>query len=282
MTRRRVTIPAATANGAKIKRLAHNIKGEGGSFGFDPLSEIGAELERSASEANAEASRKLALRQQRHDRVVLVVLIAISRRARRPWITGVAINRLERMPRPVRYKDGMKVIGIAGWSGAGKTTLLTRVIPCLTARGLRVSTIKHAHHNFDFDKPGKDSHAHRMAGATEVLVGSSSRWAIVHELRQEAEPTLLSKGGVETIASWTKRPAERPEGVESPMPLGTDGGADDRIVQLCFIERDPRTVWDSFRQYGKTIDAGGVGHVTFAAPFFPTDVGTDRYTDQLW
>ena len=84
----------------------------------------------------------------------------------------------------------MKVIGIAGWSGAGKTTLLTRVIPLLTARGLRVSTIKHAHHAFDVDQPGKDSHAHRMAGATEVLVSSASRFALMHELRGDREWTL--------------------------------------------------------------------------------------------
>src|SRR5215218_4763102 len=84
----------------------------------------------------------------------------------------------------------MKVIGIAGWSGAGKTTLLTRVIPLLAARGLRVSTIKHAHHGFDVDQPGKDSHSHRIAGATEVLIGSSTRFALVHELRGAAEPTL--------------------------------------------------------------------------------------------
>jgi molybdopterin-guanine dinucleotide biosynthesis adapter protein len=86
----------------------------------------------------------------------------------------------------------MRIIGLAGWSGSGKTTLLTKVLPRLVGRGLKVSTIKHAHHNFDLDKPGKDSHAHRMAGATEVLVGSSSRWAIVHELRQESEPTLAA------------------------------------------------------------------------------------------
>jgi molybdopterin-guanine dinucleotide biosynthesis protein B len=84
----------------------------------------------------------------------------------------------------------MKVIGIAGWSGAGKTTLLTRVIPCLAARGLRVSTVKHAHHAFDVDQPGKDSHTHREAGATEVLVSSASRWALMHELRGEPEWTL--------------------------------------------------------------------------------------------
>jgi molybdopterin-guanine dinucleotide biosynthesis protein B len=84
----------------------------------------------------------------------------------------------------------MKVIGIAGWSGAGKTTLLTRVIPCLTARGMRVSTIKHAHHDFDVDQPGKDSHTHRTAGATEVLVSSANRWALMHELRGEGEMAL--------------------------------------------------------------------------------------------
>ena len=84
----------------------------------------------------------------------------------------------------------MRIIGLAGWSGSGKTTLLTKVIPRIVARGLKVSTVKHAHHSFDMDRPGKDSHSHRMAGATEVLVGSANRWAVVHELRGEAEPTL--------------------------------------------------------------------------------------------
>ena len=84
----------------------------------------------------------------------------------------------------------MKVIGIAGWSGAGKTTLLTRVIPLLAARGLRVSTIKHAHHAFDIDQRGKDSHTHRMAGATEVLISSANRFALIHELRGATELAL--------------------------------------------------------------------------------------------
>ncbi len=84
----------------------------------------------------------------------------------------------------------MKVIGIAGWSGAGKTTLLTRVIPLLAARGLRVSTIKHAHHAFDIDQPGKDSHTHRQAGATEVLISSANRFALIHELRGATELAL--------------------------------------------------------------------------------------------
>ncbi|MBB4372488.1 molybdopterin-guanine dinucleotide biosynthesis protein B [Bradyrhizobium sp. cir1] len=84
----------------------------------------------------------------------------------------------------------MKVIGLAGWSGAGKTTLLTRLIPHFNAQGLRVSVIKHAHHQFDVDVPGKDSWRHREAGAAEVLVASSNRWALMHELRGAAEPRL--------------------------------------------------------------------------------------------
>jgi len=84
----------------------------------------------------------------------------------------------------------MKVIGLSGWSGAGKTTLLTRVIPYLLGRGLRVSVIKHAHHEFDVDVPGKDSWTHRQSGATEVLVSSARRWALMHELRGGAEPRL--------------------------------------------------------------------------------------------
>jgi molybdopterin-guanine dinucleotide biosynthesis protein B len=90
----------------------------------------------------------------------------------------------------------MRIIGLAGWSGAGKTTLLVKIIPTLVSRGIKVSTVKHAHHNFDIDQPGKDSHAHRLAGAREVLIGSARRWALVHELRDEPEAplaTLLGK-----------------------------------------------------------------------------------------
>ena len=86
----------------------------------------------------------------------------------------------------------MRIIGLAGWSGSGKTTLLAKVIPRIVARGLKVSTLKHAHHAFDVDQPGKDSHTHRMVGATEVLVGSANRWALVHELRGQAEPGLAA------------------------------------------------------------------------------------------
>jgi molybdopterin-guanine dinucleotide biosynthesis protein B len=84
----------------------------------------------------------------------------------------------------------MRIFGLAGWSGSGKTTLLTAVIPELRARGLTVSTIKHAHHEFDIDKPGKDSWRHREAGAAEVMISSERRWALMHELRGAPEPVL--------------------------------------------------------------------------------------------
>src|SRR6267154_3905152 len=84
----------------------------------------------------------------------------------------------------------MRVIGLAGWSGAGKTTLLTRIIPHFLKEGLRVSVVKHAHHSFYVDVPGKDSWVHRQSGATEVLVSSATRWALMHELRGAAEPRL--------------------------------------------------------------------------------------------
>lgn len=84
----------------------------------------------------------------------------------------------------------MKIFGVAGWSGSGKTTLLVRLLPELVGRGLSVSTVKHTHHSFDIDKPGKDSYEHRQAGATEVMISSSARWALMHELRGEPEPDM--------------------------------------------------------------------------------------------
>ncbi len=84
----------------------------------------------------------------------------------------------------------MRVIGLAGWSGSGKTTLLVKLLPALIARGRSVSTLKHAHHAFDVDQPGKDSYSHRLAGAHEVLISSANRWALMHELRGASEPAL--------------------------------------------------------------------------------------------
>ncbi len=82
----------------------------------------------------------------------------------------------------------MKIFGFAGWSGSGKTTLIEKLIPLFVARGLKVSLVKHAHHSFDVDQPGKDSYRHRHAGCGEVLVTSSKRWVLMHELRGAAEP----------------------------------------------------------------------------------------------
>ena len=106
----------------------------------------------------------------------------------------------------------MRIIGLAGWSGAGKTTLIAKLIPGILARGLKVSTLKHAHHAFDVDRPGKDSYEHRMAGATEVLVASQMRFALMHELRGEAEPRLpellakLSAVDLVIIEGWKREP----------------------------------------------------------------------------
>jgi len=86
--------------------------------------------------------------------------------------------------------NDLRVIGLAGWSGAGKTTLLARLIPVLVARGMRVATLKHAHHAFDIDQPGKDSFVHRQAGASEVIVSSARRWAQIREVGEGAEATL--------------------------------------------------------------------------------------------
>ncbi len=84
----------------------------------------------------------------------------------------------------------MKVFGFAAYSGSGKTTLIENLVPLLIAHGLKVSVIKHSHHAFDFDRPGTDSDRHRQAGATEVVVSSGARWALMHELRNESEPDL--------------------------------------------------------------------------------------------
>lgn len=84
----------------------------------------------------------------------------------------------------------MKLYGVVGWKNAGKTGLMERLVTEITGRGISVSTVKHAHHTFDVDHPGKDSHRHRIAGATEVLLASRNRFALMHELREEDEPRL--------------------------------------------------------------------------------------------
>lgn len=105
-----------------------------------------------------------------------------------PFFTGLRLA--GKSQRPGEASAGMRVLGITGWSGAGKTVLITRLIPRLVARGLRVSTVKHAHHEFDVDVPGKDSFEHRLAGAGEVIVSSTRRMAQIIELRGAREPGL--------------------------------------------------------------------------------------------
>lgn len=117
----------------------------------------------------------------------------------------------------VNTEQGVKVFGFAGFSGSGKTTLIEKLIPLFVDAGLRVSLIKHAHHDFDVDQPGKDSYRHRAAGCTEVLVTSSQRWALIHELRGAPEPSLveqlahLSPCDLVLVEGYKKEPIQKLE-----------------------------------------------------------------------
>ncbi len=123
----------------------------------------------------------------------------------------------------------MKVLGIAGYSGSGKTTLIEKLVPLLVKEGLRVSLIKHAHHAFEVDQPGKDSWRHRQAGCSEVLVSSAQRWALMGELRGEREPSLeeqlrrLSPCDLVLVEGWKFDPIPRIEvhrsGPDARRPL---------------------------------------------------------------
>lgn len=117
----------------------------------------------------------------------------------------------------------MRAFGFAGWSGSGKTTLIEVLVPLLTARGLRVSLVKHAHHDFDIDQPGKDSHRHRMAGCSEVLVTSAVRWALMHELRGTPELSLaaaidrLSPCDLVLVEGWKRAAIPKLEVWRAPL-----------------------------------------------------------------
>lgn len=134
--------------------------------------------------------------------------------------------------------SGARVIGLAGWSGAGKTTLLAKVIPILVARDLRVATLKHAHHAFDVDRPGKDSYVHRVAGASEVIVSSARRWALMHEVGEGREATLpellrrLSPADIVIVEGFKREPHAKLEvfrAANGRPPLHPD---DPRIVAV--------------------------------------------------
>ena len=111
----------------------------------------------------------------------------------------------------------MKIFGFAGWSGSGKTTLIEQLIPRFVANGLSVSLIKHAHHQFDIDRPGKDSYRHRHAGCTEVMVTSDLRWALMHEMRGAPEHTLeqqiarMAPVDLLLIEGWKSQPLPKLE-----------------------------------------------------------------------
>jgi len=117
---------------------------------------------------------------------------------------------------------------------------------------------------------------------SEPAEGVSSE-ELISWLESSAAPVLFAADGPDSLCSWVVNEAFRgPRNREAPMALGTRGGDDNRVMQLCFLTTEPSQCWDAFRDYAAAIDAGGVGKVTFAAPFLPTIVGTDTYTDQLW
>ncbi|HUI62102.1 MAG TPA: molybdopterin-guanine dinucleotide biosynthesis protein B [Steroidobacteraceae bacterium] len=138
-----------------------------------------------------------------------------------------------------------RVLGIAGWSGSGKTTLLTRVIPLLVTQGLRVATIKHAHHSFDVDQPGKDSWAHRSAGASEVLVSSARRWVHMHELGTEPEATLaqllarVSPCDLVLVEGFKRQRHPKLEVFRKALGVSPLYPADDRILAIASDQAFP-------------------------------------------
>ena len=137
----------------------------------------------------------------------------------------------------------MKAFGIAGWSGSGKTTLIERLLPAITARGLRVSVVKHAHHDFDIDQPGKDSWRHRVAGATEVIVTGGQRWALMHELRDGPEPTLddhlarLADCDLVIVEGYKREPIPKLEVHRRATGKPTLWESDDGIVAVATDDR---------------------------------------------
>lgn len=158
-------------------------------------------------------------------------------------------------------------------------------------RGFNERTHAHtAHYNFesasyrDPDGVPIELALHHAYGGLGVVVveprDGAGPTALREWLEAEAVPSLLEADGVQTVSTWTLRPGR--DTSQAPMSLGTDGGSSDRLVQLCFLDDEPTRTWDDVREYADAVDRGGVGAVTFAAPFLPTVVGTDTYTDQLW
>ncbi len=129
-----------------------------------------------------------------------------------------------------------KALGISGWSGCGKTTLIVALLPHLQARGLTVSTLKHAHHDVDLDTPGKDTWRHRKAGAREVILATGQRWALLHELRDEPEPPLaellkyLQPVDLVLVEGWKSDPYPKLEIWRPTTPEQSPRFAEDRAI----------------------------------------------------
>lgn len=164
------------------------------------------------------------------------------------------------------------IIGVTGWSGSGKTNLIVRLIPELARRGLRVATVKHAHHAFDIDKPGKDSFEHRAAGATEVAISSARRWAIVHENGADAEPSLddilarLSPADIVIVEGYKNAPHPKIEvirGAGDSAPIYRDNAT------IVAVATDDAAAHDTMRTLDIN-DAAGI------AAFFLSECGLDH------
>lgn len=141
----------------------------------------------------------------------------------------------------------MKIYGVTGWKNAGKTTLMERLVQEFVARGVRVSTVKHAHHNTDVDQEGRDSYRHRSAGATEVMLASPKRWALMHELRDAPEPPLsellqrLSPVDLVLIEGYKREPHPKIEAFRhenGKEPLAQKNETIRSIASNCEVETD--------------------------------------------
>jgi len=145
-----------------------------------------------------------------------------------------------------------KVFGIAGWKNSGKTVLIEALVREFVSRGYRVATIKHAHHDFDIDVPGKDSYRHRAAGAREVLVASSKRWALIHELRDENEPALdellahIAPCDLVLVEGFKHGPHPKLEVVRGPRPEGSIADGDRTVCAIASDDRELATLLPRF------------------------------------
>ena len=158
-----------------------------------------------------------------------------------------------------------KIMGIMGRSGSGKTTLLSDLIPVIIDLGFSVSTVKHTHHHFDVDKPGKDSYRHREAGAQEVLLTSSERWALLHEVRNEPEPDMIemmshmSPVDLVLIEGFKSHDFSKIEVYRPSLGKPIIGHAKDNLIAIITDDADNKAVTDLNIQILDLGDVQGIG-----------------------